>query len=123
MLHTSRYSCYPTARLAADVGVAKSTISHLVHGRTNPLYSTAARVVKCLERELGHSLDLREVFSEDGSYPTPFVCALVNCARCLPGIVFERDDSKNPGFAFIQAGQWTGDTCEFDLLAEQERSQ
>ena len=122
MLHTSRYSCYPTSRLAADTGVAKSTISHLVHGRTNPLYSTAARAVKCLERELGRPLDLREVFSEDGSYPTPFVCPLVGCPRCLPEVVLDADYSRKPELGFVKAGEWTGDSLEFDFLSEQERS-
>jgi len=121
MLHTSRYSCYPTSRLAADSGVAKSTISHLLHGRTNPLYSTAARVVKCLEREAGMALDFREVFSEDGSYPTPPVCILLGCPGCTPAIVFDEDNSEKPAFGHVRAGQWTGDTSEFDGLGEPER--
>jgi hypothetical protein len=113
MLHTARYSCCPTSRLAGDVGVAKSTISHLVHGRTNPLYSTAARVVKCLERELGHPLDVREVFSEDGSYPTSAVCKVANCPGCLPDGIYELDGSRKVEFKEVVPGKWSGDTTEF----------
>jgi transcriptional regulator with XRE-family HTH domain len=122
MLHTPKYSCYPTSRLAADSGVAKSTISHLLHGRTNPLYSTAARVVKCLEHELHHHLECREVYSEDGSYPTRYVCALVGCRGCTPQIVYDPNDNRKPGFEGFKAGQWTGDTSEFEVISE-ERSQ
>lgn len=124
MLHGSRYSQYPTSRLAADMGVSKSTISHLRHGRVNPLYNTAAKVVKCLERDLGQSLDVREVFSEDGSYPTPHVCALVGCRGCLPPFVWNQAENVvKPAFQRVEVGRWTGDTLEPEFLVEQERSQ
>lgn len=122
MLHTSRYSCFPTSRLAADSGVAKSTISHLLHGRTNPLYSTAARVVKSLERELKTVLDPREVFSEDGHYPTLAVCTLCRCAGCTPDAAFAVDNNRKPGFEGFRAGQWTGDTFEFEFISEERSS-
>ena len=102
MLHGSRYSRYPTAHLAADMGVSKSTISHLRHGRVNPLYNTVAKVVKCLERDLGQSLDPREVFSEDGAYPTPLVCALVSCPGCLPPFVWNEEENViQPAFRSV----------------------
>lgn len=122
MIHTSRYSCFPTSRLAADSGVAKSTISHLLHGRTNPLYSTAARVVKSLERALNRSLDFREVFSEDGRYSTLAVCKLCACSGCTPSIAFGPDNSRRAAFHGFKAGQWTGDTSEFEHLIDPERS-
>lgn len=122
MLHTSRYSCFPTSRLAADSGVAKSTISHLVHGRTNPLYSTAARVVKSLERELRLKLDLRDVFSDDGHYPEQAVCTLCGCPGCTPGLAFAIDNSRKPSFEGFKAGQWTGDTFEFEYISEERSS-
>lgn len=115
MLHSSRYSCVPTSRLAADSGVAKSTISKLLHGRANPLYSTAARVVKCLEAQTGLVLDPREVFSLDGHYPTEFVCALVGCPGCTPDIAYDPTTTKS-------AGRWTGDNSEFNYLSESERN-
>lgn len=122
MLHTSRYSCYPVSRMAADSGVAKSTISHLIHGRTSPLYNTAARLVKCLEDESHRFLDCREVFSESGSYRTKHICKLVDCPGCTPEIVFDQDNHRKPAFQSVRPGEWTGDTCEFDDLGEQERS-
>lgn len=122
MSHTSRYSCFPTSRLAADSGVAKSTISHLIHGRSNPLYSTVAGVVKCLEEQLGASLDVRQVFSEDGSYPTRAVCKLCQCPGCTPAIVYGSDSFRKPAFAEFEPGNWTGDTCEFASEMEGARS-
>lgn len=121
MQHTSRYSCNPTSRLATDSGVAKSTISHLVHGRTNPLYNTAARVVKCLEDQLHMFLDCREVFSEDGSYHTRYVCKLVRCPGCTPGLAYDAEGSKKPAFQSVRAGEWTGDSLEFEDLDFRER--
>lgn len=122
MLHTSRYSCFPTSRLAVDSGVAKSTISHLLHGRTNPLYSTAARVVKSLEQELRTAIDPRDVFSEDGRYPTSTVCSLCRCPGCTPDLAYAIDNSRKPGFEGFMPGQWSGDTFEFAPVW-QERSQ
>jgi transcriptional regulator with XRE-family HTH domain len=117
MLHGSRYSCYPTSHLAADTGVAKSTISHLVHGRTNPLYSTALRVVKCLEADLGRPLDCREIFSENGKYPTASVCELLGCPGCTPPWFFDDVQIKSQ-YRFLQMGRWSGDTAEAALPTE-----
>jgi hypothetical protein len=116
-LHGSRYSSYPVSHLAVDSGVAKSTISHLVHGRTNPLYSTALQVVKCLEADLGQPLDLREVFSGNGSYPTPSVCQLLGCPGCTPPWFFN-DVELKPQFRQLQMGRWSGDTAEAELPTE-----
>lgn len=123
MLHTSRYGCFPTSRLAVDAGVAKSTICKMIHGRAHPLYATTLRVVKCLEQQLGFSLDHREVFSEDGSYPTTFVCDLARCPGlgCRPEITVDREGAPIPALRFIQRGQWTGDNFEFEDKSKQER--
>lgn len=122
MLHTNRYWSRGTSRLAEDSGVSKSTISHLVHGKVNPLYSTVESVVKCLERQLGHPLDIREVVSKDGTYPTPFICRLVGCPGCTPEFVYDRENREKPAFRHFRAGQWTGDTFEFESINEPERS-
>lgn len=121
MLHTKWYSSCPTSRLAHDAGVAKSTICKMMHGRANPLYSTTLRVVKCLERDLGLPLDHREVFSEDGSYPTQFVCAVVGCRGCGPPIVYGHGTEVKEALRSLRSGQWTGDTCEFDFISKEER--
>jgi transcriptional regulator with XRE-family HTH domain len=118
LLHTSRYGCVGVSRLAADTGLAKSTISQLVCGRTRPLYSTAQRIVKCLEMEAGRPLDLRDVFSETGAYPTAYVCDLFSC-RCLPETIYLPDNTVGPPFVGVQRGEWTGDVQEFNQGGEQ----
>lgn len=123
MLHTVRYSCFPTSRLAADSGLAKSTISHLIHGRVHPLYNTVVAVVNCLERETGRHLETMEVFSKDGCYPTASVCQLLGCSPCKPPIVYGAGTDKRAALAFVVAGQWTGDNFEFENISQQERSQ
>src|SRR5688572_10342603 len=84
MAHTSRYSFRGTSRLAKDAGVSKSTICQLIHGQSSPLYVTLKRIVSQLEFQIGRRLGTREVVSENGTYPTPFVCKLVGCAGCMP---------------------------------------
>lgn len=122
MAHITRYSFRGTSRLAADAGVSKSTISHLVRGLNNPLYITARRIVKCLEFQLGRSLHPDEVFSLDGSYPTASVCQLCGCKACLPDSIYENDGSRKKGFEDVVPGLWTGDVDEFkgSGLAEAE---
>ena len=115
-LHIPYYSCLSTSRLATETGVAKSTISHILHGRSHPLYRTAVIIVKALEKRLGLPLDVREVFSVDGSYPTQFVCSLVGCSRCKPPLAFGTSTDENPDLLALPSGQWTGDTADFDHL-------
>ena len=115
MMHTPRYSFRGTSRLAADAGVSKSTISHLVHGQSNPLYITVSKVVKVLETHVRKPLACREVVSETGTYPTQFVCELVGCPGCLPDIVFELDGHRKEAYRHLVPGTWTGDTAEFHI--------
>lgn len=114
MIHIPWYSIQGATRLAADAGLAKSTISQLVRGKSNPFYITVARIVNVLERRLSRKLDLREVVSETGTYPTKFVCEVVGCRWCLPDLVYHDDGSRKAEYAGIVKGQWTGDTAEFD---------
>jgi transcriptional regulator with XRE-family HTH domain len=113
MVHCARYSFRGTSRLAADAGLAKSTVSQLVRGKSHPLYSTLLAVVKCLESQLGRTLDLREVFSTDGQYPTPFVCELTGCRGCLPDSAYSKDGTRKERSLAIEPGTWTGDVDEF----------
>ncbi len=113
MEHTSRYSFRGTSRLAKDSNLAKSTICHIIHGRTNPLYKTIAPIIKSLEFQLARNLNVREVFSEDGTYPTKHVCKLVGCKGCLPDVLHEADGSVKPQWAHVRPGQWSGDVAEF----------
>src|SRR5438105_11877666 len=114
--HTRRYAFRGTSRLAADAGVSKSTISHLVHGKTNPLYNTVDRVVKCLEAQLGQTIDFRDVVSHDGCYASRFMCEALACPGCLPDVAFEVDGTRRLGFEAVQPGCWTGDVWEFNGL-------
>ncbi len=112
MVHIGRYQTRGTSRLAADARVSKATVSQIIHGKSHPLYSTALRVVKALEHAMGRPLGIEEVFSEDGTYPTPFVCDLFNCC-CLPACLYSRDNRVLPAFVRVLTGQWSGDVFEF----------
>ena len=118
MIHLPRYWSMGASVLARDVGVSKSTISHLLRGKSNPLYSTVSRVVKCLEQEIGNRLDPEEIFSRDGSYPTPYVCELMGCDGCNDDRFFDRDSQLRPGASALKPGRWTGDNFELEELIE-----
>lgn len=113
MMHTSRYSFRGTSRLAKDCGLAKSTICHIVHGRTSPLYRTVAPIIRNLEYQLARKLNVRDVFSEDGSFPTKHVCKLAGCKGCLPDRLHNLDGSIKPEWSRVQPGTWSGDVAEF----------
>ncbi|HVT12610.1 MAG TPA: hypothetical protein VHE55_10100 [Fimbriimonadaceae bacterium] len=114
LMHLTRYSFRATFTLAEDTGLSQSCIGKLVAGRTSPRYSTAERIVKCLEAQLGRPLPASEVFSLDGRYPTRFVCQLMNCRPgCLPEAVHDADGTPVPEFDHIERGRWTGDVHEF----------
>lgn len=104
MIHTDRYSFKGRSRLARDAGVSKSAISRLLNGTTRPTYRVVDRVIRALEREMGRSLDFREVISQDGNYATAWVCRLMGCAGCLPE--HAKQDSR------IEPGMWSGDNQE-----------
>ncbi|MBX3117421.1 MAG: helix-turn-helix transcriptional regulator [Fimbriimonadaceae bacterium] len=113
MVHTGRYSFLGTSRLARDAGVSTSAITRLLHGRSSPRYSTLAKVVKCLEVEIRKPLDVRDVFSPNGTYLTQYVCDLVGCPGCLPDRLYEPNGSRDRRYLHITSGRWTGDTGEF----------
>lgn len=113
MAHTSRYCFRGTSRLAKDCNVAKSTICHIIHGRTNPLYRTVAPIIRNLEYQLARKLNVRDVFSEDGLFPTKHVCKLAGCRGCLPDRLHNLDGSIKPQWSRVQPGKWSGDVSEF----------
>lgn len=113
MTHTSRYSFRGTSRLAKDAGLSKSTVCHIVHGNTAPLYRTVAPMIKCLEFQLARKLDVREVFSSDGTYPTRHVCKLAGCRGCLPDKIHRADGTVKPQWVDLRPGMWSGDVDEF----------
>lgn len=117
MAHTSRYSFRGTSRLAKDAGVSKSTICHLTHGQSSPLYITLKRIVSHLEFQIARRLGTREVVSEDGAYPTAYVCKLVGCSGCMPEQAFLPDGTLKDEWQGVEPGKWTGDVAEFERLS------
>ena len=115
LVHIPKFSIQGQARLAAEVGVSRTTISRLIHGRINPSYRLARGVTDVLERMLGKPLDMREVFSTDGTYLTPSGCALCRCHGCLPDVAWDEDGHLKPGWEDARPGDWSlarADTLE-----------
>lgn len=106
MIHSWRYAFEGTARLAADVGVAPSTIRRLLRGDTNPPYRMVKKITEALSHDLDIALSPGELFSLDGSYPTPSVCVLCRCEGCLPDEAYEPDGSLRAQWRGQGPGHW-----------------
>ena len=107
LVHIPRLSIQGQARLAAEVGVSRSTVSRLVNGKINPSYRLARGVTDALERFLGRPLDMRDVFSTDGTYLTPSGCALCRCGGCLPEAAWGDDGTLKPEWKDARPGGWS----------------
>lgn len=107
LAHTTRYAFEPQARLAKDVGVSRSTISRIMSGKSRPSFDLVQRITGALEQALGRTLDPRELFSPDGTYPTRSGCLLCGCNGCLPETAFDRWGRRRPAFQSMQPGDWT----------------
>jgi transcriptional regulator with XRE-family HTH domain len=107
LLHTKRYMFAGQARLAADAGVARSTISRLMAGKSNPSIRVARVVQTALERELGRPLPLAELFSPDGTYPTRSGCRLCGCTGCMPEEAYDRHGNLRTAFRSMRPGDWS----------------
>jgi DNA-binding XRE family transcriptional regulator len=107
LVHIPRLSICGQARLAAEAGVSRSTISRLVGGRINPSYRLARSVTSVLERMLGKPLDMRDVFSTDGTYLSPSGCALCGCGGCLPEAAWGEDGTLKPAWQDARPGDWS----------------
>lgn len=105
--HVPYYSFQGQVRLARDAGVSKSAVSRLLSGQTAPSFAVALAVTNALERRLGRRLDMRELLSLDGSYPTPSVCDLCGCGGCLPNRAYNPDDTLRPEYRHVPAGAWS----------------
>jgi len=107
LVHIPKFSIQGQARLATEVGVSRSTISRLVHGRINPSYRLARGVTDVLARRLGKPLDMREVFSTDGTYLTPSGCALCRCHGCVPDVAWDEEGRLKTGWEDARPGDWS----------------
>lgn len=107
LIHIPKLSIQGQARLAAEVGASRSTISRLACGRTSPSHRLARAVADALGRLLGRPLDMREVFSADGTYPTPSGCALCGCGGCLPDEAYDAEGSLRPEWRGQRPGDWS----------------
>ena len=107
MEHTSRYAFKGRARLAADVGVSRSTITRLIDGRSAPSFTLVSKIAHALERQLKRHIDPHELFSTDGEYPTPSVCDLCGCPGCMPDAAYDDEDNLKAEFRTIHPGDWS----------------
>lgn len=108
LVHIPKLSIRGQARLAAEVGVSRSTISRLVNGHINPSYRLARGVTTALERLLGFPLDMRDVFSTDGTYLTPSGCGLCRCVGgCMPDRAYDPEGNLRPEWQGQRPGDWS----------------
>lgn len=107
LVHIPKLSIRGQARLAAEVGVSRSTISRLVNGRINPSYRLARGVTAAIERLLGYPLDMRDVFSTDGTYLTPSGCGLCRCGGCLPDEAYDTEGNMGVEWLGQSPGDWS----------------
>lgn len=107
LVHIPIFSIRGQARLAEEIGVSRSTISRLAWGKINPSYRLARAVTDALEKRMGRPLDIREVFSTDGRYPTPSGCALCQCHGCLPAEAWGTDNALKAEWQDARPGDWS----------------
>jgi len=82
MAHSNRYAFDGASRLARDVGVTPSAISRILSGQRHPSFALMMAITETLEKEMGRTLDPRELMTFSGVYPTPSVCDLCGCKGC-----------------------------------------
>lgn len=117
LIHTPWYSIEGQCRLAQDCGVSCSTVSRLVRNQSAPSYKLARAVTDSLSKRLGVPLDMREIFTTDGTYLTSCVCDLAPaCKGCFPPEAYDQHDSLKAAYQ----GQKPGDWCTYPLWTVQQ---
>ena len=107
LLHIPWYSIEGFARLACDVNVSRSTISRLTGGRQQPSFRLAQAIADAVSFRLGTAVSPRELFSDDGTFPTASTCDLCGCKGCLPPEAYdERSDRLKPAWKGAVPGDW-----------------
>ena len=108
LVHIPKLSIRGQARLAAEVGVSRSTISRLVNNHINPSYRLARGVTTALERLLGYPLDMRDVFSTDGTYLNSSGCGLCRCiGGCMPDRAYDPEGNLRLEWQGQRPGDWS----------------
>ncbi len=107
MIHASRYSFQGRARLAADVGVSRSTISRLINGQTSPSHALVQSITDTLSTHLGRPLLPRDLFSPDGRYPERSGCLLSGCRGCFPEAAFDGNGRRRVEWLNARPGDWS----------------
>ncbi len=107
MVHISRYSFQGRARLAADVGVSRSTISRLINGQTSSSHALVQAVTDALSAGLKKPLVPRDLFSPDGCYPERSGCRLCSCGGCLPESAFDVHGRRRVEWLNARPGDWS----------------
>ncbi len=107
MVHISRYSFQGRARLAADVGVSRSTISRLINGQTSSSHALVQAVTDALSAGLKKPLAPRDLFSSDGCYPERSGCRLCSCGGCLPESAFDVHGRRRVEWLNARPGDWS----------------
>ena len=105
--HIPWYAFKTQARLARDSDVSKAAVNRLLRGECLPSLHLALRLCRAIEQRLSRTLDLRELFSLDGSYPTPSVCRLMGCRNCLPQQFYDEQETIKPEFKTVAVGAWS----------------
>lgn len=107
MIHASRYSFQGRARLAADVGVSRSTISRLINGQTSPSHALVQSITDALSTHVGKPLSPRDLFSPDGRYPERSGCLLSGCRGCFPEAAFDGHGRRRVEWQNARPGEWS----------------
>lgn len=110
--HAPRYAFKRLNRLAEDSGVSKAALSRLLRGDCTPTVRTLMKVSNAVGERLGRRIDPGELISEDGEYPTRFVCTLCGCKGCMPEFAYDSKGVLKPEYENWRPGLWTGDTLE-----------
>ena len=104
--HIPWYGFRTQVRLAHDSQVSEAAISRLLRGESQPSLVVALQVTQAIARRLQRHIDVCELFSLDGSFPTASVCALVGCRNCLPECFYDERENLKPQFRDARPGQW-----------------
>lgn len=107
MKHISRYQFEGRARLAADVGVSRSTVSRMLNRNTTPSYALVQKVTAALSRHLRQPLDTADLFSPSGFYKERSAYRLAGCRGCLPEAAFDGRGRRRPEWRDAQPGDWS----------------